>query len=310
MKLKTRLTSFQRSYTHNIRLTCYLFFQKSKNMIKIGIIGGSGFYQLSDLKDSSEKIVDTEFGPPSDKLVEGTIYGVPVVVLARHGQGHKFNPSQVNYRANIRALWQAGCTHILATTCCGSLRDDYPPGTLVVLDSFIDRTTKRSQTFHDQESRNQSPDFGTVCHIPMHPSFCPKTSEIIVQAAQEANLENVIKEKGTIVTVEGPRFSSRAESFMFKSWKADVLSMTTCPEVVLAKEAGISYASIAMVTDYDCWKDDIEPVDAQHVLKVMGANVENVKKLLVESIRLMAKVDWADVIKKNKDVATNNVITK
>ena len=209
-------------------------------------------------------------------------------------------PSEVNYRANIRALWLAGCTHILATTCCGSLREDYAPGDLVVLDSFIDRTTKRSQTFHDQASRNQSSDFGAVCHIQMHPSFCPETRKAIMEAAKKADLNHLLKQTGTIVTVEGPRFSSKAESFMFRSWNADVLSMTTCPEVVLAKEAGISYASIAMVTDYDCWKEGVEAVDAQHVLKVMEANVGNVRKLLIETVKEMSTKDWTDVVKSNK----------
>ena len=149
------------------------------------------------------------------------------------------NPSEVNYKANIRALHLQGCTHILAATCCGSLRDDYAPGDFVLLDSFIDRTTKRKQTFHDQAGSNQSSEFGSVCHMAMHPSFCPTTRKVVVEAAKNLGIQKKFKEKGTVVTVEGPRFSSRAESVLFRSWKADVINMTTIPEVVLAKELGM-----------------------------------------------------------------------
>jgi len=279
--------------------------------VKIGIIGGSGFYEMPELENPLTKLgVENEFGKPTDDLVTGSIHGVPVVVLSRHGQGHKFNPSEVNYRANLRALHKEGCTHILAATCCGSLREDYAPGDFVLVDSFIDRTTKRSQTFHDQKSANQSSEFGTVCHIAMHPSFCPKTRPAIIEAAKSLKMDKNFKETGTVVTIEGPRFSSRAESFMFRSWKADVINMTTVPEVVLAKELGMSYNAIAMVTDYDCWKDDTEAVDAQHVLKVIKENVERVRDLFVQAVKFIGQQDWADVIKSNQEMANNSVISK
>jgi len=279
--------------------------------VKIGIIGGSGFYEMPELENPQTILgVENEFGKPTDDLVSGSIHGVPVVVLSRHGQNHKFNPSEVNYRANLRALDKEGCTHILAATCCGSLREDYAPGDFVLLDSFIDRTTKRSQTFHDQKSANQCSKFGTVCHIAMHPSFCPKTRPVIIEAAKSLKMDKNFKESGTVVTIEGPRFSSRAESFMFRSWKADVINMTTVPEVVLAKELGMSYNAIAMVTDYDCWKDDTEAVDAQHVLKVIRENVERVRALFVQAVKFIGQQDWADVIKSNQEMANNSVISK
>jgi len=277
--------------------------------LKIGIIGGSGFYQMPELENPHVKKVTTEFGEPTDQLIEGSIHGVPVVVLSRHGQGHKFNPSEVNYRANIRALHLEGCTHILAATCCGSLREDYVPGDFILVDSFIDRTSRRIQTFHDQKSANQSSDFGTVCHIAMHPSFCTKTRPVIIEAAKSLKMENSFKETGTVVTIEGPRFSSRAESFMFRSWKADIINMTTVPEVVLAKELGMSYSCIAMVTDYDCWKDDVEAVDAQHVLKIIANNVERVRALFVQAVKHIGEQDWSEVIKENQDMAKNSVIS-
>lgn len=277
--------------------------------IKIGIIGGSGFYQMPELENPQEKQVNTEFGEPTDKLVVGTIHGVPVVVLSRHGQGHKFNPTEVNYRANIRALHLEGCTHILAATCCGSLREDFAPGDFVLVDSFIDRTTKRHQTFHDQRSANQSSDFGTVCHIAMHPSFCTKTRPVIIEAARDLKIGGNFRETGTVVTIEGPRFSSKAESFMFRSWKADVINMTTVPEVVLAKELGISYSCIAMVTDYDCWKDDTEPVDVPQVLKVIAQNVERVRSLFVQVVKKIGEEDWSEMIKSNQEMAKNSVMS-
>lgn len=277
--------------------------------IKIGIIGGSGFYQMPELENPQEKQVNTEFGEPTDKLVIGTIHGVPVVVLSRHGQGHKFNPTEVNYRANIRALHLEGCTHILAATCCGSLREDFAPGDFVLVDSFIDRTTKRHQTFHDQRSANQSSDFGTVCHIAMHPSFCTKTRPVIIEAARDLKIGGNFRETGTVVTIEGPRFSSKAESFMFRSWKADVINMTTVPEVVLAKELGISYSCIAMVTDYDCWKDDTEPVDVTQVLKAIAQNVERVRSLFVQVVKKIGEEDWSEMIKSNQEMAKNSVMS-
>lgn len=168
--------------------------------------------------------------------------------MYRHGRSHSIMPSTVNYRANIWALRQLNCTHILASTATGSLQENIKPGDLVVLDSFIDRTTKRSQTFYDGSSQS---DLG-VCHLPMSPAFCERTRKLLIDTAKELGLE--AHPTGTVVTIEGPRFSSKAESLMFKQWNAHLVNMTTVPEVVLAKEAGICYASIAMATDYDSWR--------------------------------------------------------
>ncbi len=199
---------------------------------QIGIIGGSGFYELEGLDATQSVEVKTEFGAPSDPVVVGKVAGVDCVVLARHGKGHRYNPTEVNYRANIRAMKKLGVTHILAATCCGSLREDLKPGELVVLDSFFDRTTKRAQSFHDQNSSALSDDLGRVCHIPMHPSFCPETRKVILESASSLGLK--AHDGGTMVTIEGPRFSSRAESNAFRSWGCDLINMTTVPEVTKA----------------------------------------------------------------------------
>ncbi|TRY74552.1 hypothetical protein TCAL_01347 [Tigriopus californicus] len=266
---------------------------------KIGIIGGSGFYDLEELTEAQEVTVETEFGIPSDNLVTGKIDGVDCVVLARHGKGHKINPSEVNYRANIRAMEKLGVTHILASTACGSLRENYKPGDFVILDS----TTKRAQTFHDQAS---GPNFGRVCHIPMSPAFCDASREIVVATGKKLGL--TIHESGTMVTIEGPRFSSKAESLMFQQWGGHVINMTTVPEVVLAAEAGLSYVSVAMVTDYDCWRPHSEAVSVEAVMVVLKENVHNVKKLFMETVKNMGAADWNEVIQKNKAKAKGGVM--
>jgi len=273
--------------------------------IKVGIIGGSGFYNLEELKVDEEVAVETEFGDPSDKFAVGKIGAVDCVVLARHGRKHSLNPTEVNYRANIRAMKKLGVTHILATTCCGSLREEMKPGDFVVLDSFIDRITKRHQTFHDQASGGKGP-FGTVCHIPMCPAFCDRTRDVLVGACRELGLG--VHDKGTMVTIEGPRFSSLAESRAFRSWGCDVINMTTVPEVVLAAEAGISYASVAMVTDYDCWRNPGEAVNVPAVLEVMKKNVGNVKNLVVKGVEMLAKMNWSETIKANEARAKGSIM--
>ena len=168
--------------------------------------------------------------------------------LRRHGRKHTIMPSHVNYRANIDALRKEGCTHVVVATACGSLREEYKPGDFAILDQFIDRTTKRHSTLYDG-AKDSPPG---VCHIPMGTPFCERTRQVILSAAKSVDM--CVHDHATMVTVEGPRFSTRAESMMFRQWGGDLINMTTVPEVVLAKEAGLSYASIAMVTDYDCWR--------------------------------------------------------
>ncbi len=241
--------------------------------IKIGIIGGSGLDDPKILRNYKEINVKTPYGNPSDKITVGKIGKVNVAILARHGKKHDIYPTAVNYQANIDAFRQLGATHIIATTAVGSLRENIRPGDFVLLDQFIDRTTKRKQTFYEKNR---------VCHIPMAEPFCNKLRNAVAESAGELKLG--FHNKGTVVTIEGPRFSTKAESNMFRSWGADVINMSTVPEVVLAREAGICYLSIAMSTDYDCWRESEESVSVDLVLAVMKKNADNVKKLLIQSV--------------------------
>lgn len=225
------------------------------------------------MKGAKEAAVSTKFGNPTSALTTGKIGNVGVVILSRHGKKHSINPTNVNYRANIISLKEQGCTHIIATTACGSLREEIKPGHLVFCDQFIDRTTKRASTFYDA---------GRVCHIPMAEPFCKKLRVLLAESALELKLD--FHKKGTVITIEGPRFSTKAESNLFRSWNADVINMSTVPEAVLAREAGICYATIAMSTDYDCFMEDGNPVTIDEVLKVMKQNADNVKKLLLAAI--------------------------
>lgn len=249
-----------------------------KNMIKIGIIGGSGLENLDIFKEKKEISLETIYGKPSDVLIEGKIKNIPVAVLARHGRKHSIMPSAVNYRANIHALKQQGCTHVLASTACGSLREEIKPGDLVMLNQFIDRTTKRASTFYDKDK---------VCHISMANPFCEKLRAVLVETAKQLKLP--FHEKGTIVTIEGPRFSTKAESLLFRQWNADVINMSTVPEVVLAREAGLCYAAVAMSTDYDCWHPHEKAVTWEIIARRMKENAENVTRLFLEAI---PKIKW------------------
>nr|XP_057154712.1 S-methyl-5'-thioadenosine phosphorylase isoform X5 [Pan paniscus] len=239
---------------------------------RIGIIGGTGLDDPEILEGRTEKYVDTPFGKPSDALILGKIKNVDCVLLARHGRQHTIMPSKVNYQANIWALKEEGCTHVIVTTACGSLREEIQPGDIVIIDQFIDRTTMRPQSFYDGSHSCAR----GVCHIPMAEPFCPKTREVLIETAKKLGLR--CHSKGTMVTIEGPRFSSRAESFMFRTWGADVINMTTVPEVVLAKEAGICYASIAMATDYDCWKEHEEAMIKFQMILSEGYHPFNIQE--------------------------------
>lgn len=241
--------------------------------IKIGIIGGSGMDDPRLMKNIKEKHVKTPYGKPSSSLTVGKIEGVDVVILARHGKDHSIYPTGVNYRANIHALKREGCTHVLATTAVGSLREKIKPGDLVFVDQFIDYTKHRPLTFHDEK----------VIHTPMAEPFCRDLRSILVKTAKELKLR--YHPKGTVITIEGPRFSTKAESYMFRSFGADVINMSTVPEVILAREIGLCYQAIAMSTDYDCWKEGEEPVTWEMILKIMNKNSDNVKKLLLSAIK-------------------------
>jgi len=246
--------------------------QKNMQKIKIGIISGSGMDDPELLENYEEKQVVTRYGKPASPLTCGKIAGKDVVILARHGKSHSIMPTKVPFRANISALKQEGCTHILATTACGSLREELKPGMLVFPSQFIDFTKHRTLTFHEEE----------VVHTPMAEPFCMQLRSLLSETAAELKLP--YKNSGTILTIEGPRFSTRAESFMFKQLGADIINMSTVPEVILAREAKICYASIAMVTDYDCWKENEESVTWEIITKRMKENSENVKKLILKII--------------------------
>jgi 5'-methylthioadenosine phosphorylase len=243
-----------------------------KNITKIGIIGGSGLDDPKILKNSSLKSVKTPYGSPAGPLTLGKIGRTSVVVISRHGKKHNISPTQVPFQANIWALKKENCTHIIATTACGSLRETIKPGDLVFPDQFIDFTRLRPLSFHTKK----------VVHTPMADPFDKGLRDKLIVNAKKLKLN--FHPKGTLVTIEGPRFSTRAESNLFRSWKADLVNMTTVPEVVLANEVDIAYQPIAMSTDYDCWKENEKPVTFEIILKIMEQNGSKVKKLLVETI--------------------------
>lgn len=274
-------------------------------VVKVGIIGGTGLDDPDLLKERTEKSVSTPFGQPSSAIVCGNIGGVPVAMLARHGKGHTINPTNVNYRANVYALKAEGCTHLLVSTACGILHDDIKPGDFVLLDQCIDRTQKRAQTFYDGDVLAGHPK--GVCHIPMSDPFDKETGEIVLEVAKTMP-ELKMHPKGTMLTIEGPRFSTRAESHFWRLLKADVVNMTTVPEVVLAAEAGLCYCAIAMGTDYDCWKDTGEAVDVAAVLAVMKENAVKMKKLWLAAVVAIGQKATKAAIDNRQGMAKNNVM--
>lgn len=247
----------------------------------IGIIGGSGVYSIDGLTNTEWRSVESVFGAPSDQLMFGEFHGQPMVFLPRHGRGHKIPPSEINYRANIDALKRAGVTEIISVSAVGSLRDDLKPGMFVIVDQFIDRTFAREKSF-----------FGTGCvaHVSMAHPTCNRLAEHIQTAARDSGIEAV--RGGTYLVMEGPQFSSLAESELYRSWKCDVIGMTNMPEAKLAREAEICYASVAMVTDYDCWHPNHDDVTVDQIIAVITANAEKARTLVRASVpRLAADPD-------------------
>ena len=244
-------------------------------MIKIGIIGGSGLDNPEILQDAKDQDVETKFGKPSSPLKIGKINGVEVVLLARHGRKHEIPPTQVNNQANIQALKDQGCTHIIATTACGSLKKEIGRGSFVILDQFIDFTRLRKLSFFDKFEE------GKIAHTPMATPFNQELRNVLISTCKELSLEH--HPKGTVITIEGPRFSTKAESKMFASWGADVINMSIAPECILANEIGIPYVAVAMATDYDCLFDDVPPVSWEEVLKVFSENVDKVIQLIINT---------------------------
>ncbi len=258
----------------------------------IGIIGGSGLYQVDALEDAQWIAVDTPWGPPSDELLIGRIHGHKFVFLPRHGRGHRIPPSQVNARANVDALKRAGCTDVLAISAVGSLSEPMAPGHFVAVDQFIDRTFARETSF-----------FGTglVAHVSMADPVCPRLSGLAAQAATEAGA--AVHRGGTYLAMEGPQFSTRAESHMYRQWGAHVIGMTAMPEAKLAREAELPYALIGMVTDYDCWRDTEAPVEVEAVIAQLMANAEQARGLIEALARSLPAERAPSPIDTNLDTA-------
>jgi 5'-methylthioadenosine phosphorylase len=249
-------------------------------MLKIGIIGGSGLDNPDILENPETVAMDTPYGKPSSPLTCGSINGADVAILARHGKDHTIYPSGVNFRANIRALKDHGCTHILAATAVGSLREEIEPGHLVFPGQFIDFTKKRETTFFHED---------VVVHTPMAEPFCPNLRRLLAESASSLGIAHHTDK--TVLTIEGPRFSTRAESHMFRGWGADVINMSTVPEVNLARELNMHYASAAMSTDYDCWREGEESVTWEMIVETMRKNADSVLRLFLD---VMGKIKQYD----------------
>jgi 5'-methylthioadenosine phosphorylase len=245
-------------------------------MAVIGIIGGSGLDNPDILFNPRDEKAATPYGEPSSPLKRGTIGGVEVALLARHGREHTIPPTQVNYRANIAALKAAGCTHIVATTAVGSLREDIGRGDFVIIDQFIDFTKQRKMTCHEEfEPHNP-------VHTPMADPYDERLRGVLIRECKRLGYR--FHDRGTVITIEGPRFSTRAESRMFRAWGADIINMSVATETALANEMGVPYAAVAMSTDYDSWRSGEEPVTWEAITKVFAGNAERVTALLTAVI--------------------------
>ena len=258
----------------------------------LGVIGGSGLYEIEGLTDREAVMMDSPWGAPSDALVTGRLDGVRLVFLPRHGVGHRIPPGSVNARANIDVLKRAGCTDLLSISAVGSLREELAPGAFVVVDQFIDRTVSRPASFFDN---------GVVAHVSMADPVCPRLSELAAAAAREAGAPTV--EGGVYVAVEGPQFSTRAESELYRSWGASVIGMTAMPEARLAREAELPYASVCMVTDYDCWRAETAHVEVAGVLAMLKSNAETARDLIGRLVRALPDERPASAIDTGLDFA-------
>ena len=243
----------------------------------LGVIGGSGVYEIDGLRNKQWKKVNSSFGEPSDELLFGELNGHQMVFLPRHGRGHVIPPSEVNYRANIDALKRSGVSEILSVSAVGSLREDLKPGMFVIVDQFIDRTFARQKSFFGQ---------GLVAHVSMANPVCHRLGDHVESSAKDIGI-NVVR-GGTYIAMEGPQFSSIAESELYRSWGCDVVGMTNMPEAKLAKEAEMCYVSVAMVTDYDCWHTEHDNVSVDAMIKVLMANAENAKSLVENASSVIA----------------------
>jgi 5'-methylthioadenosine phosphorylase len=240
----------------------------------LGIVGGSGFYALPGLSSAHWERIDSPFGKPSDDILFAEIDGLPLRFLPRHGRGHKVPPSAINYRANIDALKRAGVTDLVSVSACGSLKAEFAPGHFVLVDQFIDRTFAREKSFFGP---------GLVAHVSVADPVSPLLVDAVAAAAAAEGIAHT--RGGTYLVMEGPQFSTRAESNLYRSWGCDVIGMTNMPEAKLAREAEICYATVAMVTDYDCWHDDHAAVDVASIIAVMHANTEKAQRLVTRLAR-------------------------
>ena len=235
----------------------------------LGVIGGSGVYEIDGLEEAEWRRMESPWGEPSDELLFGKLDGTQLVFLPRHGRGHPYSPTTINYRANIDALKRSGVTDIISVSACGSFREDLPPGTFVLIDQFIDRTHAREKSF-----------FGTglVAHVSMAHPICPRLQEALLEAAKEEDIKH--HKGGTYITIEGPQFSTYAESQLYRSWGCDVIGMTNMPEAKLAREAEMCYATVAMVTDFDCWHPDHDNVEVTAIIQTLNENADAARRLI------------------------------
>ena len=241
---------------------------------KLGIIGGSGLYKMEGFEKTKWKKVKTSWGLPSDEILVAKIGREEICFVPRHSRGHKINPTNINFRANIDALKQLGVTDIISVSAVGSLKEDLEPGKFVIVDQFIDRTFSRVKTFFDEE---------IVAHVSMAKPISPGLSDCCETALKKLNIKN--QKGGTYIVMEGPQFSTLAESNLYRSWNADVIGMTNMPEAKLAREAEIRYCTVAMVTDYDCWHPDHEEVDVSMVIKTLQKNASNAQNMIKEVVK-------------------------
>ena len=259
---------------------------------RIGVIGGSGLYELDGLKNRRWTEVETPWGAPTDSILTGELHGVELAFLPRHGRGHTVPPGDLNARANIAALKQLGCTDLVSISAVGSLRETLPPGTFVVVDQYIDRTVARPSSFFGP---------GVVAHVSLADPVCPRLSDFAFNAGQAGRAPMV--KGGTYVAMEGPQFSTRAESRLFRSWGCDVIGMTGMPEARLAREAELPYACVGMVTDYDCWREHTADVQVTDVLAILKSNAETARGLVETLVRNLPERRSASPIDTTLDLA-------
>lgn len=251
--------------------------------LRIGVIGGSGVYQMEALQEVREITLDTPFGPPSDAYITGVLDGTPVVFLARHGRGHRISPTQLNTRANIWGFKTLGVEYLISISACGSLQEHIAPGHIVIPDQLFDRTHLRPLSFFDDPAAGTG---GLVVHVSLADPFCHFLSGVCLAAVQETG--NPVHQGGVFITIEGPRFSTKGESRIFRQWGCSIIGMTAVPEAQLAREAGMSYATMAHVTDYDVWHETEDPVTVDAVIRVLLHNAEVAKAAVRNAVRLLA----------------------